>query len=317
MKSKRFASLLSVVMVAIAGLAWLPASYAKSEAEVEAEAAQLFAKIKASAPLTTDRVTIDYISCVANAVVEVLGPPHNSYNWEMAILETDDVNAMVMPGGKMIIFEGLLKTAQDQDQLAAVIGHEIAHVTAGHTKGNMFQGKSAQIGIQVLAVLVGQGHSGASYSAYEAINQGAMYGILLPYKRSQETEADVVGLQARRLVAPAGDDVLDEVAVFDQGPRADHGVVGFVRGGLNVLGGNDAVEDAAHLFGIEHPGHFRLLGQDLGGGVDHDRAQHRLLGILLSEPGHGLVSVRPLVGAYYHAGAAATTSALPQSVGAG
>ena len=195
MKSKRFASLLSVVMVAIAGLAWLPASYAKSEAEVEAEAAQLFAKIKASAPLTTDRVTIDYISCVANAVVEVLGPPHNSYNWEMAILETDDVNAMVMPGGKIIIFEGLLKTAQDQDQLAAVIGHEIAHVTAGHTKGNMFQGKSAQIGIQVLAVLVGQGHSGASYSAYEAINQGAMYGILLPYKRSQETEADVVGLQ--------------------------------------------------------------------------------------------------------------------------
>ncbi|NOR67402.1 MAG: M48 family metalloprotease [Woeseiaceae bacterium] len=195
MTSQHFKSLLPLSLIVIGALCWFPSAYAKSDAELQAEAAREFAQLKASAPLTTNREKIDYISCVANAVVSVLEPPYSDYNWEMAILETNEINAFVMPGGKIVIYEGILKAAQNQHQLAAVIGHEIAHETAGHTKSKLLQGKGAQIGIQVAAVLLGGGHSGATYSAYEALNQGAMYGILLPYKRSQETEADVVGLE--------------------------------------------------------------------------------------------------------------------------
>jgi len=195
MTSQHFRSLLPLSLIVIGALCWSPSAYAKSEAELQAEAAREFAQLKASAPLTTNREKIDYISCVANAVVRVLEPPYSDYNWEMAILETNEINAFVMPGGKIVIFEGILKAAQNQHQLAAVIGHEIAHETAGHTKSKLLQGKGAQIGVQVAAVLLGGGHRGATYSAYEALNQGAMYGILLPYKRSQETEADVVGLE--------------------------------------------------------------------------------------------------------------------------
>lgn len=195
MTSQHFKSLLPLSLIVIGALCWSSSAYAKSDAELQAEAAREFARLKASAPLTTNREKIDYISCVANAVVSVLEPPYSDYNWEMAILETNEINAFVMPGGKIVIYEGILKAAQNQHQLAAVIGHEIAHETAGHTKSKLLQGKGAQIGIQVAAVLLGGGHGGATYSAYEALNQGAMYGILLPYKRGQETEADVVGLE--------------------------------------------------------------------------------------------------------------------------
>jgi len=178
-------------------------SFANTQAEAEAQAARDFAAIKASEPLSTDQEVIDYVACVANAVVDALDPEVNIYNWEMAILETNQLNAFVMPGGKIVVFEGLLRAARDQHQLAAVMGHEIAHVTAGHTKRKLLQGKTGEIGIQVAAVLLGGGHYGATYTAQEMLNQGMVYMYYLPYKRSNETEADVVGLE---FMAQAGFD---------------------------------------------------------------------------------------------------------------
>jgi len=200
-----------VMLSAAVGLLLGSVAQAKSDAELEAEAAREFAKIKASAPLTTNRDTINYVACVANAVVKVLEPPFSDYNWEMAIVETNEINAFVMPGGKIVVYEGILKAARNQHQLAAVIGHEIAHVTAGHTKSKVLQGRPAQVGIAVAAVLLGGGNYGATYTAQEALSQGAMYGLMLPYKRSQETEADVIGLE---YMAKAGFDPRETVPLW-------------------------------------------------------------------------------------------------------
>ena len=164
MRTCRLDKLLTIVSAGAVLLAATSAQ-ARSDAEMEAEAAREFAKIKASAPLTTNRETINYVACVASAVVKVLEPPHSNYNWEMAIVETDQVNAFVMPGGKIVVYEGILKAARNQHQLAAVIGHEIAHVTAGHTKSKLLQGRPAQIGVAVAAVLLGGGHYGLEYMA--------------------------------------------------------------------------------------------------------------------------------------------------------
>jgi len=195
MKMQRVLSILLLSLVASG--AFHTTAHAVSEAEMEAEAAREFARYKATYPLTTDQDIIDYVACIANAVVTSLEPPDSDMNWEMAILETNELNAFVMPGGKIVIFEGIMRAARDQHQLAAVIGHEIAHVTAEHTKKKLLQGggKGMEIGIQVAAVLLGGGNYGAQYTAHEMLNQGAMYGLLLPYKRSQETEADVIGLE--------------------------------------------------------------------------------------------------------------------------
>ncbi|MGI9272551.1 MAG: M48 family metallopeptidase [Woeseiaceae bacterium] len=182
-----------------------------SDAEMEAESAKQFAEMKANMPLITDRETIDYIACVANAVVGALDPEHRDLAWEMAIFEVDSVNAFAMPGGKIGVMEGILKAAQNQHQLAAVIGHEIAHVTAEHSNERASRGKLSGVGIQVAAVLLGGGHRGATYTAYEALNQGAAFGIMLPFSRNQESEADVIGL---KYMARAGFDPRQAVPLW-------------------------------------------------------------------------------------------------------
>ncbi len=191
-----------------------------SDEELEAQAARAFAQMKADIPLVTDRATIDYIACVANAVVDALDPPYRDMNWEMAIFDQDAVNAFAMPGGKIGVFKGLLKAAKNQDQLAAVIGHEIAHVTARHSAERASRAVTTGVGIQVAAVLLGGGHSGATYTAYEALNAGASLGIMLPFNRGQESEADVVGLE---YMARAGFDPRESVPLWQNMSGANEG----------------------------------------------------------------------------------------------
>ena len=137
MRNRRIKANVQKMLLAGALLGVSATAMAVSEAEMEAEAAREFARYKATFPLTTDQDIIDYVACVANAVVTSLEPPDSEMNWEMAILETNELNAFVMPGGKIVIFEGIMRAARDQHQLAAVIGHEIAHVVCRHISQNI------------------------------------------------------------------------------------------------------------------------------------------------------------------------------------
>jgi len=217
MNTQRFRNHTAAIACAglLAGGAFVPAHSAEplwaSNADMEVQSAQQFAQMKASMPLITDRATIDYIACVANAIVNVLEAPYSDLEWEMAIFEVDAINAFAMPGGKIGVMEGILKAAQNQHQLAAVIGHEIAHVTAQHSNERASRTKISGIGIQVAAVLLGGGHQGATYTAYEALNQGAAFGIMLPFSRNQESEADVIGL---KYMARAGFDPREAVPLW-------------------------------------------------------------------------------------------------------
>ena len=109
-----------------------------------AEASRQFAEMRSSIPLETDRDTIEYIHCVATAVVDVLPPEYRSLPWDMAIFESDAVNAFAMPGGKIGVMTGILKAADNQDRLAAVIGHEIAHVTENHAAERASRAKPSE-----------------------------------------------------------------------------------------------------------------------------------------------------------------------------
>ncbi len=200
MITRRIKSLLPVIVFALLASSCATQSPESSDPswisdeEMAAQAARQFAEMKASMALITDRDTIDYIACVANAVVQVLEPPYRDLAWEMAIFDEDSINAFAMPGGKIGVMRGILKAAKNQHQLAAVIGHEIAHVTAKHSNERASRSKISGVGIQVAAVLLGGGNRGATYTAYEALNQGAALGIMLPFSRNQESEADVIGL---------------------------------------------------------------------------------------------------------------------------
>jgi predicted Zn-dependent protease len=189
-----------------------------SDAELEAEATREFAKMRLELPLVQDQATIQFVHCVTTAVVESLAQPHRDMNWELAIFDTQVANAFVMPGGKIGVFAGLLDVASNQDQLAAVLGHEAAHVIARHPNDRTSRGELTQAGVYIAAVVLGQGHGGLTNTAYQGLQYGSQIGLLLPHTRAQESEADVLGLE---YMANAGFDPRESVELWKK-MQEDH-----------------------------------------------------------------------------------------------
>ena len=185
----------------------------KSDAELEAQSARAFNQMRASMPLSTDRKKIDFVACVAEAVVAVLEPPFDDIEWELAVFESESVNAFAMPGGKIGVFTGILEITENEHQLATVIGHEIAHVTARHSNERASRSSMTGVGINVAAIILGGGHSGATYTAQQALGAGAAVGISLPHTRSQESEADIIGIE---YMAKAGFDPRESVPLWQR-----------------------------------------------------------------------------------------------------
>jgi predicted Zn-dependent protease len=185
----------------------------KSDAELEAQSARAFNQMRAGMPLSTDRKKIDFVACVAGAVVDVLEPPLSDIEWELAVFDSESVNAFAMPGGKIGVFTGILEITENQHQLAAVIGHEIAHVTARHSNERASRASLTDVGINVAAIILGGGHRGATYTAQQALGAGAAMGISLPHTRGQESEADIIGLE---YMARAGFDPRESVPLWQR-----------------------------------------------------------------------------------------------------
>jgi len=137
------------------------------------------------------------------------------YKWEFAVIDDPkQVNAFALPGGKVAVYTGLFPVAQDTNGLAVVLGHEIAHVLARHGAERMSQAAVAQAGQGVLGALLGAGPgAGAILAAY---GLGAQVGVLLPYSRTQESEADHIGLL---LMAQAGYDPRAALAFWQRMER--------------------------------------------------------------------------------------------------
>ncbi|MEO1594656.1 MAG: M48 family metallopeptidase [Pseudomonadota bacterium] len=164
-----------------------------SDADLNAQGRATFEKMRAEVPLVRDRPTIDFVSCVADAIVTQLDGEAATYEWELAIFDQQPVNAFVLPGGKISVYKGLLAITKNDAQLAAVMGHEVAHVTERHPAERMARTKATQVGVGVLSGIVG-GTPIAAQSASTALQIGAQLGLLLPFNRGQENEADSVGL---------------------------------------------------------------------------------------------------------------------------
>lgn len=143
-----------------------------------------------------------YAECVADAIVAALPERERQQSWRIRVFESDQANAFALPGGYMGVNTGLLEIAETQDQLAAVIGHEIGHVLARHANERASNQAATQLGLSALGSAAGlEGPGGEQMMA--ALGLGAQYGILLPFSRRHESEADVVGLN---LMADAGFD---------------------------------------------------------------------------------------------------------------
>lgn len=183
----------------------------KSDAALAQEGTRQMAIIRENSPLVQDRATIDYVACVADAIVGTLEGEDAAMYWELAIVHQPDVNAFVMPGGKIVVKSGILNVAQNQHQLAAVLGHEVAHVTAHHANERATRGELTSYGVEVLAIILGGGYYNQTQGAYGAASALNTMGLMNPFSRMQETEADVIGL---RYMSMAGFDPRESVKLW-------------------------------------------------------------------------------------------------------
>lgn len=123
-----------------------------------------------------------------------MGSEVKNFSWEFNLIDDKQVNAFCMPGGKIVVYEGLMKLVSSDDELAVVIGHEVAHAVAKHSNERMSQQIAAQYGSQILSVALSEKSAIVKNVAGTVYGLGAQYGIMLPFSRTHELEADYMGL---------------------------------------------------------------------------------------------------------------------------
>lgn len=203
-----------VIVAVVAGCATTTTSTGRkqivggmSQAQLNQLGAQAFTEAKTKGPLSTDAKQNSYVRCVVDALVAQLPAEQRTIAWETAVFAEKEPNAYALPGGKVGVNTGIFTVAKSQDQLAAVLAHEIGHVVENHHDERITRQMGASGVVQLLGALAG------NYGELAAQGGGmlAQAGFLLPGSRTQETEADVVG---QRMMASAGFDPAAAVALW-------------------------------------------------------------------------------------------------------
>jgi predicted Zn-dependent protease len=148
-------------------------------------------KLKQNATLSTDKATVARIRNIGNKIAAATG--REDYDWEFNVIESEEVNAFCLPGGKVFFYTGILALMDNDDQIATVMGHEISHALARHGAERISMQMLNQAGAQVLAIAldVPPQYQGLYEQAYGMSTQ---IGLILPYSRTQEHEADQIGI---------------------------------------------------------------------------------------------------------------------------
>ncbi len=173
------------------------------DSQINAMSFQEYRKFVAAHELSNDRQAVEMVRRVgwriAHAVERYLAAKGRSdltagYKWEFNLIEGKEKNAWCMPGGKVVVYTGLLPVVRDEAGLAVVMGHEIAHAVARHGNERISQQLALQVGGTALSTAVAGTGTVTSGILRDAYGLGVNLGVLLPYSRIQETEADHLGL---------------------------------------------------------------------------------------------------------------------------
>lgn len=197
-----------------------------SEAELNQTALQQYSQMigqaRAQKALDVDAAQTQRVRTIAQRLIQQVGtfrPDAQQWNWEIHVINSNEVNAWCMPGGKMAVYSGLIKQTQaTDDELAAVIGHEMAHALREHAREQMSQQMVTGLGLSILTAVTGNSAAGDL--------GGTLTDVMfnLPNSRTHETEADLLGVE---LAARAGYDPRAAVSLWQK---------------MNALGGGGTPE---------------------------------------------------------------------------
>lgn len=166
-----------------------------SDNKMDALGLAAFASLKQRGKPSQDQMVNDYVQCVTTAIIEVIpadGGPKDG-KWEALVFEDPTPNAFALPGGKIGVHTGMLDVATTPGQLAAVLGHEVGHVLLRHGNERMSQSILADSAISAGSVAAGVASPEYRDLIVGGLGVGAQYGVLLPFSRKHESEADQVG----------------------------------------------------------------------------------------------------------------------------
>lgn len=191
-----------------------------SESQMAQMGVAAFTDLQSKTPRSSSTTKVTYVRCVANAITQVVPPDQLRAvavsSWEVEVFEDETANAFALPGGKIGVHTGLLTVATTPGQLAAVLGHEVGHVLDRHSNARVSQGTLAEVGMQFGSILLGA-ETPQKQLLMGALGVGVQYGALMPYGRSQESDADLIGLE---LMARAGFDPNESVTLWQNMARA-------------------------------------------------------------------------------------------------
>lgn len=185
------------------------------DTQVDQMGLQAFETLKRDKPVSRNARLNQAANCIASSITQTIG----GGNWEVVVFEDDSFNAFALPGNKIGVHTGLFKLVGNQDQLAAVIGHEIGHVLAKHSAERASQELALNQGMSMVQAMANP-QSAMGQAAFGILGLGAEYGVLRPWGRTQESEADIVGVD---LMAKAGFDPRQSIDLWLRMDQATNG----------------------------------------------------------------------------------------------
>lgn len=174
---------------------------------------QAYQEVLSSSQVIESGREAEVVNRVAHRIAAATGKASQDFQWEVSLVNSPQVNAFCLPGGKIVVYTGILPVAKNEAGLATVLGHEVGHGTARHGAQRVFQNSLMQ------TALVGAAYSlsNMDYQKRQTImgllGAGAQYGIILPFGREQESEADEMGLI---YMARAGYDPRESIAFWER-----------------------------------------------------------------------------------------------------
>lgn len=182
--------------------------------EVDAMGLQAFDNLKQEKQISADSREVQFVQCIADAITREVGG-----EWEVVVFEDPTLNAFALPGNKIGVHTGLIDLVDNQDQLASVIGHEVGHVLAKHSNERMSQQLGTRVGVS-LVTAVAAPQTAMGQTAISLLGVGAQYGIVMPFSRLHESEADAIGVE---LMAKAGFNPAESVTLWRKMAQASQG----------------------------------------------------------------------------------------------
>lgn len=183
--------------------------------ELDSMGLQAFEDLKKGKTINRNVRENEFVHCIATAITHEVG----GGNWEVVVFEDSTLNAFALPGNKIGVHTGLVDLVDNQHQLASVIGHEIGHVLARHSNERMSQKMGAQMGISLIAAVAAP-QTPLGQTALSLLGVGAQYGLIMPFSRLHESEADVIGVE---LMAKAGFNPSESVTLWQKMAQASQG----------------------------------------------------------------------------------------------